>query len=113
MSIPKSGQAYDLTPPEPPEWISAQWNPIQNSILLKWKTTQSVTCVVKRAQTTTGQHFTISENLKPLYQDETENSWIYEWQNNGVFSEQSFSYQVKAINDIGLTSESLKLGVQS
>ena len=57
------------------------------------------------------QQFTISKNLAPSFYDVSEKAWIFEWEDIGVSTGQSYSYQIKATNDIGLTSESSKLGV--
>ena len=48
MSAMKIGQAYDLTPPAAPEWLSARWDASRSLINLRWRATNDIGCEVKR-----------------------------------------------------------------
>jgi hypothetical protein len=106
MSPVKSGQAYDLTPPEPPEWVSAIWNSSKSVVHLQWSTRNDVGCEVKRYSRSGDIYLTVSDLLAAVEHKDDEGIWLFEWQDEDVQSGEAYKYIIKGINDIRLSRES-------
>jgi hypothetical protein len=106
-SSPKSGQAYDFTPPEPPIWISANWDGSRSIIHLEWSTTENLDCEVKRYSKESATYFVVSDRLAATSYNSDTGVWLFEWDDENVSPGGTQKYIIKAINDIRFSSESV------
>ena len=84
-SSPKSGQAYDFMPPEPPIWISANWDSSRSIVHLEWSTTENLDCEVKRYSKESATYFVVSDRLVATSYDSDTGVWLFEWDDENVF----------------------------
>ncbi len=79
MSRVATGQAYNLNPPEAPEWESLERSVDGTSITVKWRASQSLECLLKRRSADSPAYMTVAEWVDISSYDATRATWIYEW----------------------------------
>jgi hypothetical protein len=81
LSAVASGQAFDLTPPEPPEWdeLTREQMDDKDQIRLKWRSSEKLTCLVKRQEV---DGYVFQSNgawLDVGVFNEFDDAWVYEF----------------------------------
>lgn len=99
MSKTKTGQAYDLTPPEPPVWEVAEWfeDESGSAIHLIWHTVEESTyCVLQRRPLGGGVWHAVSPELS------SSSSLVnFDFIDRTVIPENAYDYRVLAIDAAG------------
>ena len=107
-SMPKSGQAYDLTPPAPPEFTSLTRDDSEetNGILVKWHSQEKLMCRLKRRIQGATLFQSVSDWLDNGAFSETENRWEYEYlDSSNIQTDLEYVYVIAAKDVAGnLTS---------
>jgi len=110
MPAAKGGQAYDLTPPEPPEWVELSRGQVdgKEQITLLWKSTEKLSCLVKKRETGAYIFQSGGEWLDIGVYNEAENTWDYRFvDTHNLRPDQQYVYQLVAKDFAGNQSVSL------
>jgi hypothetical protein len=101
ISIIKVCEAFDLTPPVPPEWILVSRTNIggEEVVLLNWKATEKLKSIVKRRETDSSVFLALTGWLDIGQFNETENIWEYEFTDDTVLSHKTYVYKIAIRND--------------
>ncbi|MFZ5760361.1 MAG: fibronectin type III domain-containing protein [Thermodesulfobacteriota bacterium] len=105
LSPIKSTQAYDLTPPQPPVWVSLTRSTGGQVATLSWKSPDSFDCIVMR-QTNGRRALSVSSWLQPQSTESQGGQWLYGFEDPGLTTERSYVYYLIIKNPIGVKSES-------
>ena len=107
ISAAKTGQAYDLAPPPPPEFVSLERALDQASITVKWKALEPLSFLLKRADGDSDLFRSVSEWVDEGTFEESTATWHYEFADEqGVRSDTEYTYLVIARDQSGNQSSS-------
>ncbi len=104
------GQAYDITPPEPPVWdeVSRITNDSKNEVLLKWHAKEKLNCLVKRRLSNSEIYTACSEWIDISTYNSVEERWDYQLTDlKALQSDLLFVYQVSVRDEAGNISTSV------
>ena len=104
LSLTKTGQAHNLTPPEPPEWaeFSRDSSGSHDTIHLEWRAVDQLTCIVLR-RNSSSDFFRPVSNWEVLGEyNENLQQWIYTFKDNILTkSEDIYVYKIKVKSKSG------------
>ena len=109
-SAPKSGQAHDLIPPEPPLWDELIREEIdgREQITLRWHSNEKLTCMLMKREEDAYVFQSASEFLDIGTFSETGEYWVYQFVDTGnLRSNARYVYQLVAKDPGGNQSKSI------
>jgi len=107
ISAARTGQAYDLAPPPPPEFISLERVGDPAGIIVKWKAIEPLSFLLKRSDGDSGLFRSVSEWVDEGTFEEATATWHYEFTDEqDVRSDTEYTYLVIAKDQSGNLSNS-------
>ena len=107
MSRIAAGQAYDLTPPEPPEWTALERSADGTAVTLRWTGAERLECFLKRRESDSSLYVPVTDWIDVGVYDESEGVWTYEYTDETeVDAEIDYVYLIRVRSAAGNVSTS-------